>query len=70
MRHPVYTGGMLTNLAFLLRTFSPLNAALLLLGTFWFIPVKSLVEEDFLRGDPQYAAYMKKVRARWIPFLI
>lgn len=70
MRHPVYTGGMLTNLAFLLRAFSPLNAALLLLGTFWFIPVKSLVEEDFLRMDPQYAAYMKKVRARWIPFLI
>jgi len=32
--------------------------------------VKSLVEEDFLRTDPEYAAYMRKVRARWIPFLI
>jgi len=28
------------------------------------------VEEDFLRADPQYAAYMKKVRARWIPYVI
>jgi len=70
MRHPIYTAGLLTNLAFLLRAFSPLNALLLLLGVFWFIPVKSLVEEDFLRKDPQYAAYMKKVRRRWIPFLI
>jgi len=56
MRHPVYTGGLLTNIAFLLRAFSPVNALLLGLGAFWFIPVKSLVEEDFLRADPQYAA--------------
>ena len=40
------------------------------LGVFWFIPIKSLVEEDFLRTDPQYATYMQKVRARWIPFVL
>jgi protein-S-isoprenylcysteine O-methyltransferase Ste14 len=70
MRHPVYTGMLLTNIAFLLRAFSPVNALLLGLGAFWFIPVKSLVEEDFLRTDPQYAQYMHNVRARWIPFVI
>jgi protein-S-isoprenylcysteine O-methyltransferase Ste14 len=70
MRHPVYTGILFTNVAFLLRAFSPLNALLLGLGAFWFIPVKSLVEEDFLRADQQYAEYMRRVRARWIPFLI
>jgi protein-S-isoprenylcysteine O-methyltransferase Ste14 len=70
MRHPVYTAGLLTNCAFLLRAFSPLNVLLIALGIFWFVPVKSLVEEDFLRADPQYAAYMQKVRARWIPFLV
>jgi len=70
MHHPVYTGGLLTNIAFLLRAFSPVNALLLGLGAFWFIPVKSLVEENFLRADPQYAEYMRKVRARWIPFVI
>jgi len=36
----------------------------------WFIPIKSLVEESFLRADPQYADYMQQVRARWIPYLI
>jgi protein-S-isoprenylcysteine O-methyltransferase Ste14 len=70
MRHPVYTGGLLTSLAFALRAYSPHNALLLGLSVFWFIPVKSLVEEDFLSADPQYAAYMRKVRARWIPFLV
>ncbi len=70
MRHPIYTGVLFTHIAFVLRAFSPLNALLMGLGVFWFIPVKSLVEEDFLRADSQYAAYMQKVRARWIPFLI
>ena len=70
MRHPVYTGLLITSTAFVLRAYSPLNALLLGLGVFWFIPVKSLVEEDFLCHDPQYAAYMQRVRARWIPFVI
>ena len=70
MRHPIYTGLLFANIAFALRAFSPLNVLLLGLGSFWFIPVKSLVEEDFLRADPQYAAYMWRVRARWIPFVI
>jgi protein-S-isoprenylcysteine O-methyltransferase Ste14 len=70
MRHPVYTGGLLTTLAFLLRAYSPQNALLMGLRILWFIPIKSLVEEDFLRVDPQYAAYMEKVRARWIPYFI
>jgi len=70
MRHPVYTAVLLTNGAFLLHAFSPLNALLIGLGIFWFIPVKSLVEEDFLRADPEYADYMRRVRARWIPFVV
>jgi len=70
MRHPVYTGLLVTSIAFVLRAYSPLNALLMGLGVFWFIPIKSLVEENFLRTDPQYAAYMQRVRARWIPFVI
>lgn len=70
MRHPVYTGGLFSAIAFLLRAYSPQNALLLSLGVFWFIPIKSLVEENFLHADPRYAAYMRTVRARWIPFVI
>ena len=70
MRHPVYTGGLLTSIAFLLRAYSQQNALLLGLGVFWFIPVKSMVEENFLRADQQYAEYMRKVRVRWIPFVL
>jgi protein-S-isoprenylcysteine O-methyltransferase Ste14 len=42
---------------------------LLGLGAFWFL-IKSIIEENFLRADPQYAAYMQKVHARWIPFVV
>jgi protein-S-isoprenylcysteine O-methyltransferase Ste14 len=70
MRHPVYTGILLTHIAFLIRAYSPLNALLMGLGVLWLIPIKSLVEEQFLSADPQYAAYMQNVRARWIPFVI
>ena len=70
MRHPVYTGALLTTIAFLLRAYSLQNALLMGLRILWFVPIKSLVEEDFLRADPQYAAYMQRVRARWIPFVI
>jgi len=70
MRHPVYTGGLLTTLALLLRAYSPQNALLMGLRILWFIPIKSLVEESFLGADPQYADYMQQVRARWIPYVI
>ena len=70
MRHPVYTGGLLTTIAFLLRAYSPQNALLMGLRILWFIPIKSLVEESFLRQDPDYAAYMQRVRYRWIPFVV
>ena len=70
VRHPIYTGILLTATAFVLRAYSPRNLLLMGLWVFWFIPVKSLVEEDFLRHDPQYATYMQSVRARWIPFVI
>jgi protein-S-isoprenylcysteine O-methyltransferase Ste14 len=59
----------LSFLAVAMRIYSQRNAALLAIAVFWMI-VKSFVEESFLRADPQYAAYMTNVRARWIPFLI
>ena len=69
MRHPIYTGLFLANLGVALRAYSPRNALVLGLGIFWFL-IKSIVEENFLRADPQYAVYLRQVRARWIPFVV
>ena len=68
VRHPIYTGLMLSFVAVALRIYSPRNAALLAIATFWMI-LKSFVEESFLRADPRYAEYMTRVPARWIPFV-
>lgn len=68
MRHPIYTGLMLSYLAAALRIYSPRNATLFTIAVFWML-VKSFVEESFLREDAQYADYMTNVRARWIPFV-
>lgn len=69
VRHPIYTGLILSYLAVALRIYSPRNVTLLAIAVFWML-VKSFVEESFLRTDPQYAAYMTRVRVRWIPFVI
>jgi len=70
VRHPVYTGVLFLIPAIALRAYTPRNLLVFALGLFWFIPVKTLVEENFLRQDPEYATYMTRVRYRWIPFLV
>jgi protein-S-isoprenylcysteine O-methyltransferase Ste14 len=69
MRHPIYTGLFLGYFGLALRAYSPRNTVILALGTSWFV-IKSVVEESFLSADPQYANYLRRVRARWIPFII
>jgi protein-S-isoprenylcysteine O-methyltransferase Ste14 len=67
MRHPIYTGLFLWIFGSAwLGNYSPRNTLLYALGIFWFV-IKSFVEEGFLRKDPGYAAYMERVRWRWIP---
>ena len=69
VRHPIYTALFIGLLAYILYAYSPLNSllALVLIGLFM---LKSFVEEWFLRDNPEYAAYLKRVRYRWIPGLI
>ena len=66
VRHPIYSGLFVTLFAFVLRAYSPLNLLLILfiIGLFM---LKSMIEERFLRDNPEYAAYMKQVRYRWVP---
>lgn len=69
MRHPIYTGIFLAYLAITLHNYSPRNALIWAVGAALF-GIKSFVEEGFLGKDPAYAAYMQRVRWRWIPFVV
>ncbi len=66
VRHPIYTGIFVGYTGLMMRAFSPLNLAMVLAVSALFM-IKSFVEENFLKSDPQYAAYMQKVRYRWFP---
>lgn len=69
MRHPVYTGLFLSYLGTVLHSYSYASVALFSLAIFWLV-IKSFVEEGFLRVDPQYAAYLQRVRWRWVPGIV
>jgi len=66
VRHPIYSGGFVTLIAFILRAYLPLTLmlAVILVGL---LMLKSVIEERFLRDNPEYAAYMTQVRYRWVP---
>jgi protein-S-isoprenylcysteine O-methyltransferase Ste14 len=66
VRHPIYTGTFISLFAFVLRAFSPLNLAIAL-ALIASLMLRGLVEEHFLREDPDYAAYLAEVRWRWFP---
>jgi protein-S-isoprenylcysteine O-methyltransferase Ste14 len=66
VRHPIYSGGFVTLIAFILRAYLPLTLmlAVILVGL---LMLKSVIEERFLRDNAEYAAYMTHVRYRWVP---
>lgn len=66
VRHPIYSGLFVTLFAFLLRAYVPLNLLLEAVIVVLFM-LKSVIEERFLRDNPEYAAYMRQVRYRWVP---
>lgn len=69
VRHPIYTAIFVNYLAFALESYSPGNVLIAVLGVFWYV-IKSIIEERFLAADPAYAAYMQRVRWRWLPRII
>lgn len=69
VRHPIYTGVFVNYLALALWVYSPGNVVICGLGALWFV-VKSFIEERFLAVDPEYAAYMQRVRWRWLPWIV
>ena len=68
VRHPIYTAAILLIIAGMLTSYSLQNLLLYSLGIFWFV-ARTFAEEEFLRKDPAYSAYMDRVRWRWFPGL-
>jgi protein-S-isoprenylcysteine O-methyltransferase Ste14 len=66
VRHPIYSALFLAEACVVLESFSWVNLALSLVFLGLFV-VKTLMEESFLREDPEYERYMREVRYRWIP---
>lgn len=68
IRHPIYAGLFLSILGWMLAGFTLRNLALnaVWIGLFAY---KSLVEEKFLRQSDEYAAYLRQVRWRWLPYV-
>jgi protein-S-isoprenylcysteine O-methyltransferase Ste14 len=55
-----------TQAGVVLRGYSLRNLVLIVIGASLFV-IKSFMEEEFLKQDPAYADYMRRVRRRWIP---
>jgi protein-S-isoprenylcysteine O-methyltransferase Ste14 len=68
VRHPIYSGVFVSMMGVVLRSHSPRNLLIIVIGAGLFV-IKSFMEEDFLKEDPAYARYMTRVRSRWIPFV-
>lgn len=68
VRHPIYTAYFFCALSLWASCCSWLNTLVIGVGCFLYV-LKTFMEESFLRQDPEYAAYMKKVRWRWFPGL-
>jgi len=66
VRHPIYSGGSLVFIANVLSSYTPRNLMIVVIGIVLLV-LKSFAEEHFLRSDPGYADYMKRVRWRFLP---
>jgi protein-S-isoprenylcysteine O-methyltransferase Ste14 len=66
VRHPIYAVVFVSIVGAMMERWSLRNVIVLGCGILLF-GVKSFVEEGLLKQDPGYAAYMKRVRYRFIP---
>jgi protein-S-isoprenylcysteine O-methyltransferase Ste14 len=68
VRHPIYTGLILSYIGFSFRMFSLRNVTMSVI-VIGLIVLKSFIEEGFLQKAPEYANYLERVRWRWFPWL-
>jgi len=68
LRHPIYAGYLVTHIAFLVAHPSPWNLVVLAVSDIALL-VRATYEERTLSADPEYLAYMDRVRWRVVPGL-
>ena len=68
VRHPMYAGYALVHMGVVILMFSPVNMVIYAIG-WWAQILRILAEERLLSKDPEYAAYMERVKWRLIPGL-
>jgi len=68
VRHPIYTGLIISIVAIDTVSFSWQNVLVDLVWIGLWV-VKTLVEERFLKSSVEYAAYAKRVRWRWLTWI-
>lgn len=69
IRHPMYTGYLAINAAYILTNPTAFNAVIFsLTWVFQFLRIHR--EERWLRQDPAYVSYAKAVRFRFVPYVV
>jgi protein-S-isoprenylcysteine O-methyltransferase Ste14 len=68
VRHPIYSGYLITHAAFLLAHPSAWNVVLIVMADTALI-LRALVEERILDGDARYRAYCQRVGWHFVPGL-
>jgi protein-S-isoprenylcysteine O-methyltransferase Ste14 len=66
VRHPIYTGYLLTHIAFLLAHPTVWNAAVLIVADSALV-IRALIEERVLGADVQYQSYCRRVGWHLVP---
>jgi len=68
VRHPMYGTDILLRIGFLISHFTWYTIIAFVLSTACYI-YRAILEERFLRQQPEYELYMQKVKYRFIPLL-
>jgi len=66
VRHPIYTGYLITHIGFLLANPSPWNLAVLAIGDTALI-ARALMEKRILKTDAEYQGYCRRVGWHLVP---
>jgi protein-S-isoprenylcysteine O-methyltransferase Ste14 len=66
VRHPIYTGYLLTHVAFLVANPTPWNLSVLAIGDAALV-LRALIEERVLKADVEYEQYCRRVGWHLVP---